>query len=521
MAAIEYGIDENGKKISAEEASSNYTYKCQYCLEKIIVRKGNYRIDYFAHKSIAHRTPQQMICPGYTGTCEYNEIDKVYITNGGIPLYLCEYAKNKYQLKACFPPISKKNMDLLTMWNVKVVINDDGKKEEYSVGNMSSYRVKSLSPWIKVEWKNMHHSIAEVKQKWGWGIIGLNFGTNIFHSNCEGGYRVALHSNIVVKKEYLIIFSNDKIPVIEGLSFFYKGIININWSSSNYNVYSFVVKAFTVEAIAYIQNKGYQLIEQNDEIVPLWPPAVIQGKELIYRENDTKAYLYHYKYLSQQISNIPNNGVPNEVLECDNIVECDTDNEILALSDKKFNPFSNEIRVVLTKNRENFKSVHFIIPKIIWKNENGEEKVLISGEQALYDQQKVDLAANVENMIVCILNDNYVVKSARRSFGNIKKNQRIIVSIEPFGKIVIEPIAIDNIQRISCEIDILQNIVERLYGCRSTCLPMGNAYGNVIHYAKYNSYDLYKIMLIWKGENKIPYEAVKLLYQLQEAIKNA
>ena len=94
MASIAYGIDGNGKKIYAEDAYSGRTYICPYCFEDINVRKCTDRDDYFAHKSIHNRTPQQMLCPGYTGGEGRIETDsdKICVINGGVPLHLV--AKN-------------------------------------------------------------------------------------------------------------------------------------------------------------------------------------------------------------------------------------------------------------------------------------------------------------------------------------------------------------------------------------------------------------------------------------------
>lgn len=522
MAAIEYGIDEKGENIFAKEANRRYIYKCPYCFEEIIVRKSaHYCVDYFAHKSIRHRTPQQMICPGYTGLGQYrkieNKIDKVYITNGGIPLYLCEYAREHYQLNAYFPPISKENIDLLTIWNAKIVINDDGKEEEHSVWNIPYYRIQSLSPWIGVQCKNMQYTIDEVKYKWGWGIRGFTCDMDVFHSNYGGGFRVALHSNIVVKKEYLIILRKDNTPVINGILFYYKGLININCNIKQYKVYSFVVKKITDEAIAYIQNKGYQLIEKDDDIIPVWPPAVIQGKEVIYKKQDEQAYLYHQQCSSQKIYRIINNE-PIKVLEQDNFIKSDTDNETLLIKDDDFNKLSGEIRVILTQHGKNFKNVQFIRPEVRWETENGEKKLLTNGEQALYMRENIYLEANVKNLKVCILKGNYVAISSERMLKGIRKNQKIIVSIQPFDGFVIEPRkVIDN--KLSMT-DNIQYFVKKLRQCSSAGVMMGNMYEDLFWYAKTNAPELYTIMMIWKIKNKIPYEAIKILYQLQEVIKN-
>jgi hypothetical protein len=103
MASIEYGIDGYGRKIYAKDAIGGWTYMCPYCYEEIHVRKCYDKKDYFAHKSIFNRTPQQRMCPGYTGEERIEDkVDQVYITNGGLLLYLCESMNGKYQLKHIF-----------------------------------------------------------------------------------------------------------------------------------------------------------------------------------------------------------------------------------------------------------------------------------------------------------------------------------------------------------------------------------------------------------------------------------
>jgi len=185
MASIESGIDGYGRKICAKEAHSGRTYICPDCLEEIHVFKCYGKKDYFAHKSISNRTPQQRLCKGYTGEGHYKriegDINKVFITNGGLPLYLSTFAAEKYQLNAHFPPLSQSTMDLLTNWGTKVVISEKGAKVEHSVINTRFYTVKTTAEWIYVKCTNVKYSIPEVQQKWEWGIRGLDCEKDILH----------------------------------------------------------------------------------------------------------------------------------------------------------------------------------------------------------------------------------------------------------------------------------------------------------------------------------------------------
>lgn len=523
MVAIEYGIDAYGRKVYAYEAHKKRTYTCPYCLEEIHVCKGNINRDYFAHNPITNRTPQQMICPGYKGEGTFRKIggkvDQVYITNGGIPLYLCEYEKETYQLNAYFPPISKINMELLNAWDAIVEVTESGKREIYSINNLKYYRLKTSSEWIKVSCKNTKYSIPEVKQKWEWGIRGLNYAKDIFHSNENGGYRVALHSSIVVGKEYLIVIRNDVVSQTKGVSCSKKGFIKLNdsYRNSEYSVYSMIVHEVTETTIAYIHNKGYQLIERSDDIIPIWPPAVFEGKELIYREPDKRAFLFHEKHSSQCMFTINEYGLC-EIEEDDNIVEVSTNNRTVLLSDYQFNILSDEIKYVLTQTRENFKNPKFFTPSIKWINDYGIE-CLLTEDTDLSINGKVYLEADVD-FTACVLDGDYIKKSTRRVLENVMRNKKIIISIEPFGKIFIEN---SKIKEKAIEKNVIINIssiVNELYRCDSARVPIDNNFKELYSIAKNYSYELFNILNYWAVKNKMPYMAKKYLYQIKEVLKN-
>lgn len=519
MASIEYGIDGYGQKIYAKEASGGRTYTCPYCDEEILVRKCYDREDYFAHKSIFNRTPKQMMCPGYTGEGRIEgEVDRVYITNGGLPLYLCEYMNGKYQLNAYFFPLSQNSMNLLESWDARIEVIEHGRKEEYSASNIRYYRLKTNTEWIKIRCKNLKYSIPEVRQKWEWGIRGLNCEKDIFHSNYGGGYRVALHSNIVVGKEYLIVNKFGLIPKVTGISYYQKGSMTFNnlYSSQKYDVYSMVVDEVTDEAIAYIQKKGYQLIEQSDEIIPMWPPAVIEGKELIYRRTDHTAYLYHNKRSEQQLFNIGGYGLRN-IVENNDIFEISTDNKIVLLSDHQFNSLSNEIRFMLTQTRNNFDNDNVFVPSITWKDDNGVVSQLSADGIELLSPKKVYIDADID-FVMCIVNGVYVEKSTKRVLEGKRLSRRIIISMEPFGTIVIEGKKIVKKEDES-SLDI-ESIIKELYRCGSAMVPINRDFCDVYKFAVNNSEELFRIIKNWAVKKQMPYAAAKYLHKIKEVLKS-
>ncbi|MDD4295843.1 MAG: hypothetical protein PHC69_02670 [Ruminiclostridium sp.] len=524
MASIEYGIDGYGRKVWPIEARSGRTYTCPYCFDEIHVRKCCDREDYFAHKSIANRTPQQMICPGYTGEGAYRRIegkvDRIYITNGGLPLYLCEYMKGKYQLNAYFPPLSRNNMDLLESWDTKIEVTEHNQKEEYSARNIRYYRLKTNAEWIKIKCKSMAYTILEVQQKWEWGIRGLNCGRDIFHSNYGGGYRVALHSNIVAGKEYLIISRYGRPSKVEGIRYLRKGSMKFNnlYGSQEYDVYAIVVEEITDDAIAYIQSKGYQIIEQSDEMIPMWPPAVIEGKELIYRKTGNKAYLYHNKRSEQRLFSMDNSRI-NSIAEEDNIFEVSTNNKAILLSDYQFNSLSNEIKFMLTQIRDNFENKSTIIPSITWADDKGVLNQLSAEAIELLRQRKVFIDSDVD-FVACIVKGVYVEKSSKRVLEDIHRSKKIIISMGPFGTIIIEEKkAVKKETESKSNIDI-DSVIMELYRCNSARVPINKDFYHVYKFAANHSARLFRILESWAVKNEMPYAAANYLYKIREVLKN-
>lgn len=349
MPAIEYGLDGNGRKIAAVDAMKKRSYKCYYCKQDIHVRRGTKRGAYFAHSPIQNRTPQQMACEGYKGHgagegyIDNNE-DRIWIFNGGVPLHLIEVSTERFELVAMFPPLSKETMKQVEDLNGKVKVTEDEHKQIFSAWNFRKYRVRTASSWIYVRPDNFEIFNEEIRRKWFWGFRGIDFDNDLFRADSCGGVRVGQLANIVIGKEYLFIHKRGVVPDGSGLYFEKKGKISFPNSISRmeYDVYSVTVTEMTDDAIAYIQQKGYQLIDKNDELIPMWPPAALEGKELIYHDDDREAYIYHHKESNQQVF-CWGNFMPYQIGEKDSVLKCSTLNTTLLLSDYGFNTMAKEI----------------------------------------------------------------------------------------------------------------------------------------------------------------------------------
>lgn len=526
MASIEYGIDVNGEKVYANNGIKGRIYICPYCLEEIEIRKqqnSSNRVDFFAHRKNSNRTPQQRICPGYTGDIN-NKIntktDSIYISNGGVPLYLINFIDEKYILQARFPHISMQNEKLLNQWNVKVKIIEErlNQKAIYNVSNLKYYKIKSMSQWIEVKCENMKEKIDEVSQKWEWGIRGISLNNDLFHSNNSGGYRVAQHSNIVINKEYLFITEKNRFNV-NGIKFKFKGNITLASSrfiSKDYKVFSLKVTHITNESIAYIQQKGYQLIEKNDEIIPLWPPSIIEGKEIYYKSEEEQAYLYHSKIPNQQIHSLSKRGLL-KVNKFKNIINVSTLNNTLILSDYKFNILSNDIRYILNCGREKYYSKEKIGVEVKYKDKNYNDINLEEKSDKLFNNEKIFLESSLPMKII-IGKENYVQYSSTHQLDINLTYNKIIVDFFSYGYIkYIKQKPKDLKKEGNMDYDLL---VKTLYKCNSALIGFDKKYLKILDFAKVYNMDLYKIVFKWSIIGKMPYRACKYLDNIMGAINN-
>lgn len=525
--AIEFGIDGRGRKVSAEDAISGRTYKCYYCKEDIHVRRGTKIRAYFAHSPISNRTPQQMACEGYMGHgagdryIDNNE-DRICIFNGGVPLHLVEAFPGKYELIAMFPPLSEKTMKLVENANGKIRVTNDGTEQVFSAWNFRRYRVKSLSNWIYVKPDNFKVFNEEMKRKWFWGFRGLDFENDLFRTDSNGGVRVGQLANISIGKEYLFVHRWGIMPSGKGLVFKKKGKFSFpnSFARTEYDVCSVTVTAMTDDAIKYIQQKGYQLIDKSDELIPMWPPAALEGKELIYHNFDREAYIYHQKESNQQVF-YWGNSIPYQIMEKDNVIRCSTTNTTLLLSDYSFDALAKEIRFVLTHDRDNYHRA---------RQFNYEAKFLME------DGRKVDITTDIYNepftkpilletnykTVAISVKGNCVVRSTSKRIDDLSKQHDIAFIFEPFGKYIVNALREENgkdsiVASESKAFNYLA-LVRRLYHCHSAQVDIPFVVDKWILHAMNNSEDLLKILLRWKNQGKMPIKAIQILKSAEELL---
>lgn len=519
-----YGIGLDGRKVYAEQALRGHIYICPYCFEKLhIVRCPDKNC--FRHNPIQNRTPQQMLCPWYTGNGSnsgnnLSETDKLYIVNGGVPLHLVERESSIYELVALFPPLSKENMDYLLDNNVKVQIKNDGMEEVISAWNLRRYRVKTTNKWIKVNCLNLKSYREEIHEKWEWGIKGLTFDDDLFMCDFGGGVRVAQHSNIVVGKEYLFVHRYETIRNQPGLCFKKKGRLSLRnmTREQTYDVYSLVVTDVTDEAIKYIQTKGYHLIEKSDDLIPLWPPAVMEGKELIYSSDAGDAYLYHKKEGTQKVFQW--GGIfTKQLFEKNDIVKAATDNRLLVLTDQ-YSELSREIRFFLTQSRKNYDKDKTFVPHLYWKKENG--TILEFYDIGLDNLQNEELICKANHDIkIIISHDGFIEKSTNGCVGKIQLGRKIFIVNEPFGIYELE-IKRETKEEYSVEREKIINVaIDKLYHCHSTYVQVGNCLDRWIIMANELSDELCKILMYFKSIGRMPHMAETILTEMEKTLYEA
>lgn len=524
MLAIEYGIDGYGRKVAAKDAYSGRTYTCYYCKEKIHVRKGDKKSPYFAHMPIHNRTPQQMACEGYKGhgaSAGYikNEGDKIYIFNGGVPVHLVEYTKGKYELIAMFPPLSNESMKKISEWDAKIRITGDGRDQVFSAWNLRRYKIKTTNSWIYTKSQDFKYEIDEVKRKWLWGIKGIAFDEDLFRSDSTGAIRVASMGTVSVGKEYLFIHRCGVLNNRPGLTFRKKGVFTLadSFYSREYDVYSVVVTKVTEDSISFIQRKGYNLIEKSDDLIPMWPPAVIEGKELIYNTGDDTAYLYHKKVSNQQVFQW-RGYLPGKIIEKEDVFKCFTNNNSLLLSDYEFNSLAKEIRYVLTQERNNYYRERIFDISLCFKNEEG---VISDLEELMYKtlDEKVYVESSYSGISILNTEGFFVLGSRKKQIAEMLNKGDLWIEYQPFGRKRIlreSPQIVENEMKLDAIPKITDDFVRKLYNCKSTYIPESGFLDKWIIYAKDNKQiDLLKIFFAWKKIGVIPDKLPIILRELE------
>lgn len=521
IPSIEYALDEKGNKVLAKDAIKGLEYSCPYCQEELNVCQGSIKDAYFDHKNKSDRTPLERICPGYKGNEYYvkitNPIDKIYIQNGGIPLYLAG-ANSKFEIRAYFPILSKNEMEELKKNNAKICVNYDApsgiEKAEYSVNNINYFKIVTLKSWVNIGCIPKL-DLPEMKRKWLWGIRGIDLKNDIYHSNKDGGYRVAIKSNIYLGKEYRMLFEIVP-PNINGVDFENIGIV---WLKKNnfepaksFDVYSFFINSYTEESRSFIESKGYQLLKSKSELIPLWPPAVFEGKDLKFK--NSKAFFLHNinKANTEVVKVLEINNKQEIYTDNSKIITIATENKTLIVSSSN----NNGIIKYHIKKVNRFVSKKQIKLDIDITDSRGNKFDFFNNRIKPPRDERLDIKSNLPFRAI-ISNGNYVKNSSTVCFEKINYLDELIIDNKAFGVMKYKYKKSQN-EMILHE-NNFEEICSYLYRCTS---PMVNATTKEMDLLYLigkktgkNNNQLYRLIEYWVKTNKIPISAKDQLNKLR------
>jgi len=517
---MEYAIDKSGKLIHHKNAIKGKFYKCPYCKERVYVRRGLNAC--FFHERKSNRTPLQKCCPEYHEGTSYGKTEKslscIYLDNGGIPLYLCNY-NNQFELRAYFPSISNKSLQYLREKGVKIHVNTKSTsfidRRTYTVDNLNFYPVRTTENWIDIVCEPGIDN-QEIRRKWLCGIRGIDVQKDIYYCGSEGGYRVALGSEIIIGRHYRIMFY-DNAPNIEGIGFIRVGYINLkkDYVDKKLSIYEMVISRRTEAARKFIESKGYKLVGKSNKLIPLWPPGAFKGNEIIF--NRKKAYFLHINPSGKsKLYYSRDNELVDLYSDRNNIILLKLDQDDTIITSEVKNEISNyEILYSITYS-ESLVRKEDLKQEIIIKNSN--DKIIKSdtGNLELPKDRRLFITSNVPFCAV-VKNKNYVISSSSLFFENIWYNHKLIIDSKAFGT---KEFTFNRnetrsmLKKINWDLEY-----SKLYRCNAPpTIPVSNRYIKLLYIisqlTNINNKNVYKLLETWIKTNSIPVTAVKHLDEL-------
>lgn len=513
---IEYALDGYGNRVTASNAISRKDYICPYCKE--IIRFHSRGSGFLWHKPMNERNVSQRACPQYTGknkepdllTKEFSDLEIIY--NGGIPLYLCCTAHKMYDLYAIFPSLSDLSYNKMIENNVYILVSDGNVTNRYSMEDRIKFKVcrKEIGLTVKIE--DEKSIPREVEKKWLLGMRGLSIQEDIFCSSLDGGYRVSLNSNIVIKKEYILI---GEVPKVQGISFEYKGEIYLGYIEQEiFSIYSMVIDAYTDESRGFIESKGYHLIKESDEIIPIWPPAYYKGHELIC--NEKEEYFFHKRRGDQDIFNWDYTGL-YQIMEENNLMKIPTDGRMVLLMDY-FYKNVKEIRYRLRYQNIRVLKAPIVFMKATFK---GQKLQLPENAEQLPNDSQIIISSNIK-FDALILKGLHIEQSVGELIQPIPKGQVIILDCKGFG-VWGKVAGVDEIVATSesnvFEVDEVM-VIKLLMNLSAPYVVPWEGYGNLVQRIKRSSIGIAKVMQLWGREGKIPRRALPIIKFLEDKFDN-
>lgn len=528
--AIPKGIDcRTGLQVTPDDAVKSHPYLCIYCHEPVDLRKGAIRTAYFAHQKNAVRTPLQKLCPGYHGegsiSSDIDSIEATYILNGGVPVYLCEIRPEYYELRADFRDISEKAWKAVCTFHVQVIITEARNQHLISLDTRPYYSIDHLrTDWDEVELRHIKDLYAdcrykdvvdEINRKWHWGIQGIQPNRTFFCSGPRGGRRLAENSNIVVDKAYFVIHrQNHQMPKIEGISFQYKGKLHVRHGA--YYVREFIVKKATVAAKQYIGEKGYQLVEKKDSIVPLWPPAAIKGRRLCYPSKQ-RTYLYRKGRNGQTVQWFGDSSQKRKALIPENDIYTAYPGQSIVISNPDFNKLSGEIQYDLEFVENDF-SKKSIELSASCTNDKGIIMPVTDIQSLSFDDVPVDFSSSVPVVHFLTMRNQLALYHFSGTLTSLLGMDSIKILLGTYEQKLIQIIGFHKPQRSA--VKDLNRIREALFQCNhAVTVVMDDSYWDVLDYAERNDRRLYQMLCQWKRRKRMPYPAKKLLVELRKVFE--
>lgn len=271
-------------------------FYCPECRSPVFLKSRTGAVPWFEHEHLdkENRTAIQLACSRYTN-CDKREYEPIdtYKISGAIPIYLLGKSDH-FKLRVYFPQLSAQTINKLVESNAKVHLSQNNilhyvfSAQNVNYFDIATYTENEFYVQIKDSKGNLLKDVPEeVKRKWACGITAINASRDIFHSWKDGGMRVAKGGFIYVGTSYRILksiteWSNDK--KFDDIEIKKIGEVNFKNIASMY-VCELTPLEVTTKSLQYFAQRGYLLKHRNDELIPLWPPAVSKGRELIYKDN--------------------------------------------------------------------------------------------------------------------------------------------------------------------------------------------------------------------------------------------
>ena len=534
MRILEYAIDRNinDKTNRVHYSDANYSrkeYLCPDCLERVFLKKNC-----FSHEPIHNRTPIQRACPEYHPGADVhdlisNPVDRLYIYNVGIPLYLC--GEGTFELRAIIPMISDKTLDKLKKEDAKLHFNTnaplESEKKVYRLDNLSFYKVDSLQEWIEVKCVPDLFVDEEIRKKWLWGIRGIDIENDIFHSNISGGYRVALKGHIIIGSHYRILHHSKTMPCIDGITFEKIGTINLKkfngftYSKIVCDVYEMQILSVTNESTLFIENKGYKLSRQKDDLIPLWPPAVFIGNQLNY--NKSKALFLHIKSNSKESVHMTQGSqiikVKDESFTNKSVISILV-NEYKAIWFSQTSNPASEIRYHIQHSEFQMKHQK-AIKKFVFTDINGNQIQLNQADQLAPIEGKLYITSNLP-FCATVRKGNYVMSSSSICFEKVDYFWNLIIDSKAFGRTIYQYRREELPQVELGNID-WQKEYKKLSSHRSPVIKSNHRHIELLNILKTvfdeQSYSAYRLLEIWIKTNCIPISAMNDLDNLARRLR--